>query len=480
MNEIIENNENIELNDNINEDRIWKVYLHTVPKEISGYDWDKYYVGITHRPTKIRWGLSGQGYKGQFFYNAIQKYGWENIKHEVLIDNLTEDEACKYEINLIEKLNSCDRRYGYNAHYGGNLGGTLPLRIAQYDLEGNYIKTYRNRKLAEKEIGGIISVGEGINSHGYQWIWLKNGEDAPKSISEYVNYSFVRIAQYDLEGNFIKIYESTSKAQIELQDTITIDCGASCGYIWKRIKYGEEIPIKIEPYSYIVYKRNREIEKYDLKGNLLFTYSSAKEANDDYPTISISLACRKDSIMRGGFQWKYKNDDKIIQNLSNNPDYCDIFLYTLDGKFIEKYESLRQAQLSIGLSGNCLIRPKIFKSLYINSAFGYRWTTKYYDSLPNLIDIDERDIPVVQIDNVTNNIIDIFPSAAKAGKFLNPHIKNGNAYSISACCRNKLKTSCGYKWKYLKDINELQISDSFLLEKYRVFIEILNIFKEEK
>ena len=48
MNETIETNEDIELNEisNCGEDRIWSVYLQTVPKEISGYDWDKYYVGI--------------------------------------------------------------------------------------------------------------------------------------------------------------------------------------------------------------------------------------------------------------------------------------------------------------------------------------------------------------------------------------------------------------------------------------------------
>ena len=138
---IIENNDNIELNDFdvFDEEKIWKVYLHTVPKEISGYDWDKYYVGITHHPTKIRWGLSGQGYKGQFFYKAISKYGWDNIKHEILYENLIQAEACQHEIELIEKLNSCDRRYGYNASYGGNLGGLTPLRVAKYDLEGKRV-----------------------------------------------------------------------------------------------------------------------------------------------------------------------------------------------------------------------------------------------------------------------------------------------------------------------------------------------------
>ena len=97
MNKIIETNENIELNDYSNcvDEKSWSVYLHTVPKEISGYDWDKYYVGITKRKPEYRWGKNGNGYKRQVFWNAIQKYGWDNIRHEVLFADLTLKDAPK-------------------------------------------------------------------------------------------------------------------------------------------------------------------------------------------------------------------------------------------------------------------------------------------------------------------------------------------------------------------------------------------------
>ena len=42
--------------------QLWTVYLHTVPKNISGYDYDKYYVGITsHKDVNLRW-QNGRGY----------------------------------------------------------------------------------------------------------------------------------------------------------------------------------------------------------------------------------------------------------------------------------------------------------------------------------------------------------------------------------------------------------------------------------
>lgn len=63
------------------------VYKHTSP---SG----KVYIGQTSINPLDRW-QNGKGYKKQAFYNAIKKYGWENIKHEILYDNLTKEEATK-------------------------------------------------------------------------------------------------------------------------------------------------------------------------------------------------------------------------------------------------------------------------------------------------------------------------------------------------------------------------------------------------
>ena len=87
------------------------VYKHTCPN-------GKVYIGISKNVLK-RWG-NGHGYKRNYhFYNAIIKYGWDNIKHEILYTGLTKDEACIKEIELIEKYNSANPDYGYNNTYGG-------------------------------------------------------------------------------------------------------------------------------------------------------------------------------------------------------------------------------------------------------------------------------------------------------------------------------------------------------------------------
>ena len=63
--------------------RKYIVYKHTTPS-------NKVYIGITFRNPIIRWS-SGRGYiNNKHFFRAILKYGWDNIKHEILYSDLEE------------------------------------------------------------------------------------------------------------------------------------------------------------------------------------------------------------------------------------------------------------------------------------------------------------------------------------------------------------------------------------------------------
>ena len=78
----------------------------------------KIYVGLTRQSPQERWRTNGEGYKSQpKFWNAIQKYGWDSFEHIILKTNLTEDEACKMEQDLISSFNSIQN--GYNVSSGG-------------------------------------------------------------------------------------------------------------------------------------------------------------------------------------------------------------------------------------------------------------------------------------------------------------------------------------------------------------------------
>ena len=103
-------------------ERLWSVYKHTSP---SG----KVYIGIA-KDVKHRWRAGGNGYKGSTrIWYAIQKYGWNNFKHEIVADGLTKQEACEMEIALIKKHNSTDPAHGYNLSSGGQHGTLSPESI---------------------------------------------------------------------------------------------------------------------------------------------------------------------------------------------------------------------------------------------------------------------------------------------------------------------------------------------------------------
>lgn len=105
---------------NIENERIYTVYKHTLPKEFSGKENNMVYIGITSIIPEKRW-RNGQGYwQNKYFYNAIHKYGWSNFEHIIITDGLTKSEAENMEIELIREYNSANRLYGYNLDLGGN------------------------------------------------------------------------------------------------------------------------------------------------------------------------------------------------------------------------------------------------------------------------------------------------------------------------------------------------------------------------
>ena len=85
------------------------VYIHTTPD-------GKKYVGATHIKPRYRFD-KGRGYKYQFFYQAILKFGWENISHQ-LYEVDTEEELKYLERYLISYYDTTNPEKGYNIAKG--------------------------------------------------------------------------------------------------------------------------------------------------------------------------------------------------------------------------------------------------------------------------------------------------------------------------------------------------------------------------
>ena len=91
----------------------YKIYIHI--NKING----KVYIGQTKQSLTDRWGSDGRRYKGQPFYNAIQKYGWDNFEHKILLEQLNKEQANYYEKIFIKKYKATDKNFGYNITEGG-------------------------------------------------------------------------------------------------------------------------------------------------------------------------------------------------------------------------------------------------------------------------------------------------------------------------------------------------------------------------
>lgn len=97
------------------ENKKWTLYCHIVKD-------GRKYIGITSNNVKRRWN-NGRGYlSNKYFMSYIKKYGWQNIKHIILYENLTETEAKEKEKYLIKKFNTQDKKFGFNLTAGGDSG----------------------------------------------------------------------------------------------------------------------------------------------------------------------------------------------------------------------------------------------------------------------------------------------------------------------------------------------------------------------
>lgn len=144
----------------------YTVYKHTSPVS-------KVYIGITKMNPIRRW-ANGLGYKNcTHFFNAILKYGWNNIKHEILFTGLTQEEAEYKERELIKKYNSNNPNFGYNIQLGGyrNNNGIkrTPQQIQHY-IEGAkkrpkraHLSKEHRRNISKSLIGNKRATGSTCN-----------------------------------------------------------------------------------------------------------------------------------------------------------------------------------------------------------------------------------------------------------------------------------------------------------------------------
>lgn len=95
----------------------------TVYEHINRIDGKRYF-GITCKPKpEYRW-ANGKGYPAnKHFTNAINKFGWDNFDHKIIMAGMSKEDACNLEQYLIAKYDTTNPVNGYNLSIGGECSG---------------------------------------------------------------------------------------------------------------------------------------------------------------------------------------------------------------------------------------------------------------------------------------------------------------------------------------------------------------------
>ena len=158
-----------------NNKNCWTVYCHTTP---SG----KRYIGITSQKPEERW-RNGRGYiKDTPFGKAIEKYGWDEIKHEILDTNLDEFTAkCleEYYIFSYQTYVGFKDCKGYNCTLGGEgTVGCEPWNKGQTGVQVAWNKGQNTPEETRKKISSS-NIGKPSNRKG-----THHTEESRRKISE--------------------------------------------------------------------------------------------------------------------------------------------------------------------------------------------------------------------------------------------------------------------------------------------------------
>lgn len=217
--------------------------------------------------------------------------------------------------------------YGYIWRYKGDdlykfgdifkdryIGRSVVKAIYRYDLNGDFIEKYdscmdaeRKTNIINTSISRVCNGEQNTTSDGS--VWRFEGDAFDKYSIE--NKCFVTVYKYDLEGNFIKQYNSIREAQ---NDNLEYKCSfqnihqcckgirRTCGgFIWR---YKDDIfdlfPIEKK-------KKIRKVKMLSLDGELVKIFNNGKEAEREIGVkqSNISSCCLGKVKTAGGFKWEY-------------------------------------------------------------------------------------------------------------------------------------------------------------------------------
>lgn len=316
-----------------------------------------------------------------------------------------------------------------------------------------------------------------------------------------------RIDQCDLDGNFIKKWDSLAfvARDLSLTNLEREKIGRIChskpednsylGYRWKFDGTSPYVP------KSIINKLGKKVHQYDLNGNFLATFDSCAEAEISVGSYrgSVSRAAGTKRKYANGFFWSYEYFEKyeippIIERKTQEPKKAklpkivrtpkitvpkkqkkprvpkrklkdnEVFQYSLTGQFVKKHSNIFEALSFVGNATKGSDRAKAVSNVIkrcrskYGYAFGFQWRfdyegesiSNYFDSLKTGKGKFKR--PIVRVD-FDMNIIETFETTKMATKAAG----KGNFRNIVSSGERLVLVKNSY-WFYADKFEEYQSS----------------------
>lgn len=204
--------------------------------------------------------------------------------------------------------------------------------------------------------------------------------------------------------------------------------------------------------SKIPENKKRSVIQYDLEGNIIAKYNSIGEAKDATGYDNIGGCCRGRSNYKtvGNYIWRYDGDPFNKYEIPDLPkaktkSRKKINQYTVDGKYIKTWDSIKEAANYYSNSKNAPDNLSEALNGKINSWYGFIWKVYKNDCSDILITKKIKPTKKVQQFDLNGRFIAEYASANNAAKQLNYKNPGG----IGKCASGKAKTAAGYIWKYV-------------------------------
>jgi hypothetical protein len=197
------------------------------------------------------------------------------------------------------------------------------------------------------------------------------------------NNNSIKRIQYDLDGNFIKEWESAKQVERILgicNSNIVNVCNgkrkSAGGFIWKNKNESDKFirNISLEGQSHIKKLYSKPILQYSIEGFLIKEWESINDAEIEMDVKNISRAIKK-QYLSAGYIWTFKQSntnnnlpEELLMNILSNSHKL-ILQYSINGELIQVHSSAKDTMNEFGISTTHFYRICNKGGVFKN----YRW-----------------------------------------------------------------------------------------------------------